>query len=94
LIRVTQDDDPQKPDFHFRLAKLYAARPSPLQALAAYLEVTAHRTYPRRDEALWEAAGILRSAGRPEEARTFLRRLIDEHPGSRHLPAAAALLLE
>ena len=26
LIQVTQDDDPQKPDFHFRLAELYAEK--------------------------------------------------------------------
>jgi tetratricopeptide (TPR) repeat protein len=26
LIAVTQDDDPQKPDFHFRLAELYAEK--------------------------------------------------------------------
>ncbi len=26
LISVTQDDDPQKPDFHFRLAELYAEK--------------------------------------------------------------------
>jgi len=26
LIQVTQDDDPQKPDFHFRLAELYSEK--------------------------------------------------------------------
>jgi tetratricopeptide (TPR) repeat protein len=126
LVEVTRDDDPQKPDFWFRLAELFAeqeraasddarALDEPLHAappaqraelaarqrahesrrrrwqrdaVAAYLAASRFPTYERQDEVLFRLAWVLRAAHKADEARTFLLRLLRDHPASRYVPDA------
>jgi tetratricopeptide (TPR) repeat protein len=102
LVRVTDDDDPQRPDFLYRTAELYLdkwQRPAPgdpdpgrwlERALASYQAAAAFPNYLRNDEVLFKLACLLQSAGRNDEARPVFDRIIKEHPDSRYVPDAWA----
>jgi len=102
LLRATDDDDPQKPDFHFRLASLCEARwrePSPQdpdparwleQAIASYQSAVAFPKYGRADEALFKLGCLLQAANREDQAREQFDRIIKEHPSSRFVSEAWA----
>ena len=102
LLRATDDDDPQKPDFHFRLASLYEAKwrePFPQdrdptqwleQAIASYRSAAAFPKYPRAAETLFKLACLLQAAGREAEAREQFDRIIKEYPESKYVSEAWA----
>lgn len=94
LLRATDDDDPQKPDFHFRMAELCAERwyhPSVgerdpqrwhARALESYQAAARFPQYTRADEVLFKMGCLLQSNGQEAPAREAFDRLIKEHPGS------------
>jgi len=100
LVRVTDEDDPQRPDFLFRLGELCAARwsgPGPAdrepqrwfaRAEEAYRDAIRFADYHRRDEALFKLGLLLQSAGQEEAARGAFDTLIKEHPSSPLVPEA------
>jgi hypothetical protein len=102
LIRATEDDDPQKPDFLYRAAEQYIdkwRRPAPgdpqparwmERAIACYQSAAVFSTYARADEVLFKLACLLQDAGRDEEARASFDRIIKEHPDSRFVSEAWA----
>lgn len=100
LVRVTDEDDPQRPDFLFRLGELCAARWSGsgpadrepqrwfARAEEAYRNAIRFPDYYRRDEALFKLGLLLQSAGQEEAARGAFDTLIKEHPSSPLVPEA------
>jgi hypothetical protein len=102
LLRATDDDDPQKPDFFYRHAELCLDKwrsPAPSdadpgrwleRALQSYRAAAAFPKYARADEVLFKLGCLLQDTGRNEEARPVFDRIIQEHPDSRHVSEAWA----
>jgi TolA-binding protein len=102
LISVTDDADPQKPDFHFRLAELYASKQRQsqnqgnekesqqwlLEAAKSYMAATKFKNYERGDAVDFGLASLLLFAKKEGQAREYFMRLIKDYPASKYIPDA------
>ena len=102
LIAITPADDPQKPDFWFRLGQAcgwhwhHSVDGHPFsrekrqalfrEAVDAYRAATLFPKYDRIDGALFELARLHLAAGDLDSSRRYVDRLAREHASSRYVP--------